>query len=114
MQKWLRLCNQRDFQRLRQDGKVQRSSELMMSYATNHLAHNRYGVIVPKRVGNAVKRNRLRRQVREILRQMHPFLRQGFDLVIIIHPRLKGQPFHTIQRILYRLCDKADLLVKEL
>ena len=113
MQRRLRLRRSRDFHRLRQEGQVQRHRTMMLSYAPNSLDHNRYGFITPKRLGNAVKRNRIRRQVREAVRLLHPQLNQSYDIVIIVQVALMGQPFHNIQRILYELCDRAKLVSKE-
>lgn len=113
MQRRLRLRHSRDFHRLRQAGQIKRHPMMMFSYAPNNLDHNRYGFITPKRLGNAVKRNRIRRQVREAVRLLHPQLQQGYDIVIIVHNALMGQPFHNMQRILYELCDRAKLVSKE-
>lgn len=114
MQRRLRLRHARDFQRLRQQGQVKRHPTMVFSYAPNDLSHNRYGFITPKRLGNAVKRNRIRRQVREAVRLLHPRLTQGYDIVLIVRLPLMGQPFHKIQRIVSELCDRAGLVLKEL
>jgi ribonuclease P protein component len=45
---------------------------------------NRYAVVAGKRVGKAVQRNRCKRLVREALRHLHPHLRQGYDIVVIV------------------------------
>ncbi|MDQ7025967.1 MAG: ribonuclease P protein component [Anaerolineae bacterium] len=113
MQRRLRLRHTRDFQRLRQQGQVNRHPTMVFSFALNDLDHNRYGFITPKRLGNAVKRNRIRRQVREAVRLLHPRLKQGYDIVIIVRFPLMGQPFHKIQRIVSELCDRAGLVLKE-
>ena len=86
---------------------------MVWNYAPNQLEHNRYGFITPKRLGNAVKRNRIRRQVREAVRLLHPQLQQGYDIVVIVRFPLMGQPFQEIQRIVCELCVKAGLLSKE-
>lgn len=113
MQKQLRLRHTRDFQRLRQEGQVKNHPTMVFSYALNDLSHNRYGFVTPKRLGNAVKRNRIRRQVREAIRHLHPYLKQGYDIVVIVRLPLMGQPFHDIQRIVSELCTRAGLVLKE-
>jgi ribonuclease P protein component len=113
MQRRLRLRRNSDFGRLRQEGQVQKHPTLLLSYAPNHLIHNRYGFITPKRLGKAVKRNRVRRHMREAVRHLHPHLKQGYDMVIIARLPLMGQPFHKIQRIIDELCDRAGLVIKE-
>ena len=49
---------------------------------------NRYAVVAGKRVGKAHERNRCKRLVREALRNLHPSLKQGNDVVVI----LRGGP----------------------
>ena len=99
MHRRLRLRLTSDFQRLRQEGQTRNHPTMVLSYAQNHLEHNRYGFITPKRLGNAVKRNRIRRQVREAVRLLHPSLQQGYDIVVIVRFPSMGQPFQEIQRI---------------
>jgi len=114
MHRRLRLRYSRDFRRLRREGQSKRHPMMVFTYAPNDLHHNRYGFITAKQLGHAVKRNRVRRQLREVLRLLHPHLKQGYDVIIIARVPLMGQPFAKIQRIVCELCDRAGLKAKEL
>ena len=50
---------------------------------TNGPGHNRYAVVAGKRIGNAVQRNRCKRLIREAMRELHPRLQPGHDVVLI-------------------------------
>jgi len=52
----------------------------------NGLPHCRWGLSVSRRVGNAVRRNRVKRLLRESIRlSQHDFPR-GYDIVIVVRP----------------------------
>src|SRR5262245_10533224 len=59
------------------------TSFLVVHGLTNELAYNRVGFSVSRKVGPAVKRNRLRRLYREAFRLTKHLLPTGFDLVMI-------------------------------
>jgi len=113
MRRRYRLHLNSDFQRLREKGQVKRHPDLMISYLPNELIHNRYGFITVKRLGNAVKRNRVRRLIRESVRLLHPHSEQGYDVIFIARPSIVGKPFHQVQRIVNDLCRRAGLVTKE-
>jgi len=110
MHRHFRLRQKADFTRLRREGRVKRHPLLMLSYAPNTLGHNRYGFITNKRVGNAVTRNRVRRQLREAVRLLHPQLSPGYDLVWIARDAIVGKPYQDISRTVNELCERAGLL----
>jgi ribonuclease P protein component len=109
MQRHLRLRRREDFVRLRAHGQVQRHPLLIMSVAPNSLPHNRYGFITSKQLGNAVKRNRVRRLLREAVRHAHPVLKPGHDIVIIPRRRIMGQPYTAVQQAVTRCLQQAGL-----
>lgn len=52
----------------------------------NDLPHARLGMSVNRKVGNAVKRNRIRRLIRESFRLMQHDFPAGYDLVVVVRP----------------------------
>lgn len=112
MQRRYRLRRNKDFQHLRHQGRVYRHPLMLLSLLPNGLSHNRYGFITPKHLGSAVTRNRLRRLLREAVRQLHPQLDSGFDIVILTRPEAAQQPFTTLQGTVQTLCQRSGLIVK--
>ena len=65
------------------------SDDVLVVYvAENGLAWSRLGLSVDKRVGNAVRRNYVRRRIREAFRTSKAVIPRGFD--IICRARLKA------------------------
>jgi ribonuclease P protein component len=80
----LRLREEAEVREARARGKAYADGPLVARVLANDTGQNRYAVVAGKRVGKAVQRNRCKRLVREAIRQLHPQLRPGFDVVIIV------------------------------
>lgn len=63
---------------------------LIVYAAQNELGHPRLGLVVSKKVGNAVARNRWKRVLREAFRLQQHELPQSLDFVVL--PRGKAEP----------------------
>jgi ribonuclease P protein component len=59
---------------------------LLVSARADRTARSRLGLVVAKRVGNAVQRNRVKRLCREVFRMWPDLLPPGVDLVVIARP----------------------------
>jgi ribonuclease P protein component len=67
------------------DAKVRESRGPLMAYAKpNDLGHPRLGMSVSRKVGIAVKRNRIRRMLREAFRLLQHDLPAGYDFVVVV------------------------------
>jgi ribonuclease P protein component len=52
----------------------------------NDQSFTRFGMSVSRKVGNAVKRNRIRRKLREAFRLSQHELPRGLDVVVVVRP----------------------------
>jgi ribonuclease P protein component len=72
--------------------KVAASDRLLTVFvAENACGHPRLGVSISRRAGGAVKRNRLKRLVREAYRLNQERIPQGWDYVVLLSPRFLKQ-----------------------
>jgi len=74
----------------------------------NGLDVSRFGFAIGKRLGKAVVRNRMRRRLREILRQTR--VAPGFDLVIIGRQPAVDAPYAALREGLLQVLRRARLL----
>jgi ribonuclease P protein component len=68
----------------------------------------RFAFAIPKRVGGAVVRNRVRRRLREILRSFS--LLEGFDVVISARPEAAPASFQALQAEMTTLMRRGRLI----
>ncbi len=108
-----RLHLKRDFERIIANGVKTRQEELVLwSKQTSQNRPPRFAVVVSKKLGPAVVRNRTKRLLREAFRACRIYLPLGVD--IIVSPRNHERLHHVqaAQQALMSLCGKAALLVK--
>jgi len=74
----------------------------------NGLTLSRYGFSVSSRVGGSVVRNRVKRQLREILR--HASLKSGWDIVLIARPAAARVKYAVLETEVVKLLSKAKLM----
>ena len=99
-----------DFDRVFQQGRHNSGRLLALRSAPNQLAYSRFAYAVPKRVGTAVVRNKVRRRLREILRAL-PF-EEGFDVVISVRPEAARSSFYALKQEVETLLRRARLLTR--
>ena len=70
----------------------------------------KFGITVSKNRGNAVKRNRCKRIIREAYRVFHPFIKDGFVIVIVARQPCVEAHVSVVTSELESLLEKAALL----
>jgi len=85
-----RIGRPADFQRVFQRKRSAASSLIVVYGCENGLTHTRLGLVVSRKVGGAVVRNRWKRLLREAFRRCRPELPESVDLVVI--PRRGVKP----------------------
>ena len=80
-----RLLRRAEYDVVYRDGRRRSSREFAVFLRRNGLELSRFGWSIKKALGSAVKRNRMRRRIREIIRLHRQEIAHGWD--IVIHPR---------------------------
>jgi ribonuclease P protein component len=80
-----RLMSRAQYDAVYREGRRRSSREFTLFLRPNGLDSSRFGWSIKKALGNAVRRNRIRRRLREIVRLHRQEIAPGWD--IVIHPR---------------------------
>ena len=110
MKKQFRLRKRRDFSYTFKKGKSLANYCLVLVYRKTNAEVTRVGFSISKKFGTAVKRNRIKRQLREIYRSKIDNIKPGYDLVFIARRGAKAADFHTLKKQMENLLKRADLL----
>jgi ribonuclease P protein component len=103
-----------EFSRVYRKGRYVSGQYLAINILENIYKHNRIGISVSKKAyKSSVKRNLLRRRIKEIIRTAGFNLKEGHDIVFVVKKTELGVPeFADLKREIGNLLVKAKLTVK--
>jgi len=93
---------------------VRRGRRVPLAHTVTYLrsgAHDgpaRFGFIVGKTVGNAVRRNRVRRQMKAVCLQLVPQVREGTDVVVRALPASADVTWASLQEEITRAVTRGS------
>ena len=107
-----RLKKEKDFERVFEEGKGYNQSFLFLkALEREDKEESRFGFVVSTKVSKkAVVRNKLKRQMREIVRGKLDEIKSGYDIVVVTQPGIETQSFHQLKQNLLQLLKDAELL----
>ena len=109
LKKNYRLRKKYQFNYVYKTGKVIREPNLLLFYCPSKNKNVKIGLSVNKKVGGAVVRNRIKRLLREALRNELPLLKPNFNIIIFAEPNIVDVPLSSIKEQIDKALLKADL-----
>ncbi len=107
------IKKERDFDRIIKKNKPYKNKYFLFFVSQNIIDTYRFGISVSTKVGNAVIRNKIKRQIKNILDMYKNKFKKGFDCIIIVDRRIVELDFNLIKSNLEDLIYKIDLLEEE-
>ena len=106
-----RVKTHEDFQDVIKEKKTVSNRIYVLYYKKNNLDHSRVGISSSKKLGNAVTRNKIRRQIRMMAQQVINF-ENAIDYCIIVRKQYLDETFENNQKELSILIEKAIRRIK--
>lgn len=102
-----RLRRRRDFARVYKTGQTHHAGIMSVKAMPNHREGSRLAVVVSTKISKkAVVRNRIRRRIMALIREMWPQVAPGYDIIVIVRQDIHRAPIAEIREALTR-CLKA-------
>src|SRR5699024_5418330 len=107
--------------RVKKEKEFQKIIQLKQSFANRNFvlykmhkaeqAHFRVGISVGKKVGNAVVRNRVKRQIRQGLFEIQKEISPEYDFILIGRPNIRQLTTEEVKKNLRHICRLANIMV---
>ena len=103
-----------EFKNLFSKGKFYYGQYIHMYIKKTEKNYNKLGIAVSKKQGKAVKRNRIKRLIRENYKNFENKIEKGINILIIIKKKknIEEITFNNIESNFYSTLKKANVLVK--
>ena len=106
-----RVKSHEDFQEVIKQKKTVSNRIYVLYFKKNELSHSRVGISTSKKLGNAVVRNKIRRQVRMMAQQIINF-DNSIDYCIIVRKTYLDSSFEENKKELSILIEKVNRRIK--
>ncbi len=70
----------------------------------------RIGLSTPRRLGGAVERNRVRRRLRELMRERYGDMATGWDLLLIARPEAARATYVELREAIASLLERSGIM----
>jgi ribonuclease P protein component len=103
------LKQNHEFRRLYNKGKSAVSPFFAIYCRKTNRPYNRLGITTGVKLGNAVKRNRVRRRIRALYRTNEEKFLPGYDIVVVARTRAVFSRYAELERSFLQLMKKLGL-----
>ncbi len=108
-----RFVKAQDFKKIYSLGKLVKGSGLILISLEKVEGESRVGFVIRKSFGQAVERNRIRRQLKEAFRLHWGKLRNHLDIIVIVEEKFKPRNFKELETRLLEELKKAKIIYNE-
>jgi|SRR5690625_710329 len=115
MRKAYRVKSEKDFQKVFHEGESKANRQFVVyKLPKEGQKHFRVGISVGKKIGNAVKRNQVKRRIRHALMELskeHTF-EQSLDFIVIARNPVTNMDYTEIKKSLTHVLSLSQIIIK--
>ena len=110
MSRFNSIQKQSDFRGVFKKGRSYVCRIFVLHIVENGLDRNRFGFTAGKKIGNAVIRNRVKRLMKEVVRNHGGRLKPGYDIVLVARSAGIGKGYADFEKAFTEMIQNIDFL----
>jgi ribonuclease P protein component len=103
------LRRKADFDAIARGGTTRSTRLLVLRMLRTDRPETRVGLSTPRSLGGAVQRNRVRRRMREVVRERLPEVGAGWDLLLIARPEAASATYAELREAVRSLLERSGI-----
>lgn len=106
-----RLKKEKEFEAVFKGGRTIKGGNIFLRYLANGTGKTKVGFVVSKKVSKlAVKRNKVKRRMREIVRIRKEEIKEGLSIIFIALPSAVNADYGEMEKDIEILLNKGELI----
>lgn len=107
--KKFRIQSTREFKRIYKFSKKINTDFFVVRFIANRFENPRFGIVISKKISLlATKRNKIKRQINNILYQSIESFKKSYDIVLITRKKIAQATYQEIEKDIEQLLGKID------
>jgi len=107
-----KLKKDNDFKKVFNKGKHYQKDFIKIKFLKNDLEINRFGLVIGLKISKkAVQRNKIKRQLEEVIQSELEQMKKGVDIIILVQPEIIEKEYQEIREALIELFKKSKIIV---
>lgn len=104
-----RLKKHYQYKYVYREGTKLHGRSMSLLFVSSRTKQAKIGFTITKKIGKAVRRNLVRRRLREIIKRQLPYLKQNYNIIIVAHENILSCSFAELEQELKSLLEKGNL-----
>lgn len=108
-----KIRKKNDFKVVFDGGVYKEFNFIRVKFINNNLNISRFGFIISSKISKkAVERNKIRRQLEEVISLNYNSIKQGLDVVVMVKPEITNKQNKEIRDTLLKILEKSQIIKK--
>lgn len=104
-----RLKKRKEFAYIYKKGTKVYGQHLCIFFVPSKIPSPKIGISVANKVGHAVVRNHIKRQIRHIMREFVPQIKNK-NIVVMVYPEIVGTSFENLKQNIKKTLEKGNII----